>query len=176
MGAAKLLTAAGGGITLDAASTATDKTITIPARTGTVMLDGPAFGAYQSSGQTPSGGVWTKVGFQTEEFDTNSNYDKDTNYRFQPTVAGYYQINAMLSSGAHAYSVLAIYKNGSSFKLGPVNNTSAAYYYSVGPLMSVVYLNGSTDYVEIYVQFGTSTATATGQNATYFNGSMVRAA
>jgi hypothetical protein len=38
MGAAKLLTAAGGGITLDAASTATDKTITIPAVTGTVAL------------------------------------------------------------------------------------------------------------------------------------------
>ena len=37
MGAAKLLTAAGGGITLDAASTATDKTITIPAVTGVAM-------------------------------------------------------------------------------------------------------------------------------------------
>jgi hypothetical protein len=38
MGATKLLTAAGGGITLDAASTATDKTITIPAVTGTMVL------------------------------------------------------------------------------------------------------------------------------------------
>jgi hypothetical protein len=37
MGAAKLLTAGGGGITLDAASTATDKTITIPAVTGVAM-------------------------------------------------------------------------------------------------------------------------------------------
>jgi hypothetical protein len=37
MGAAKLLTAAGGGIILDAASTATDKTITIPAVTGVAM-------------------------------------------------------------------------------------------------------------------------------------------
>ena len=35
--AAKLLTAAGGGITLDAASTATDKTITIPADNGTLV-------------------------------------------------------------------------------------------------------------------------------------------
>jgi hypothetical protein len=38
MGAAKLLTAAGGGVTLDAASTATDKTITIPAANGTMAL------------------------------------------------------------------------------------------------------------------------------------------
>ena len=38
MGAAKLLTAAGGAITLDAASTATDKTITLPATTGTMAL------------------------------------------------------------------------------------------------------------------------------------------
>lgn len=37
MGAAKLLTAAGGGITLDAASTATDKTLTVPADNGTLV-------------------------------------------------------------------------------------------------------------------------------------------
>jgi hypothetical protein len=35
--AAKLLTAAGGGITLDAASTATDKTLTLPADNGTIV-------------------------------------------------------------------------------------------------------------------------------------------
>lgn len=38
MGATKLMTAAGGGITLDAASTASDKTITLPAETGTMAL------------------------------------------------------------------------------------------------------------------------------------------
>lgn len=37
MGATKLLTAGGGGVTLDAASTATDKTITIPADNGTLV-------------------------------------------------------------------------------------------------------------------------------------------
>jgi len=37
--AAKLLTAAGGGITLDAASTATDKTLTLPAHTGTILTN-----------------------------------------------------------------------------------------------------------------------------------------
>jgi hypothetical protein len=37
MGAAKLLTAAGGGVTLDAASTATDKTLTVPADNGTLV-------------------------------------------------------------------------------------------------------------------------------------------
>jgi hypothetical protein len=37
MGATKLLTAGGGGVTLDAASTATDKTITVPADNGTLV-------------------------------------------------------------------------------------------------------------------------------------------
>lgn len=37
MGATKLMTAAGGGITLDAASTASDKTITVPADNGTLV-------------------------------------------------------------------------------------------------------------------------------------------
>jgi hypothetical protein len=39
MGATKLLTAGGGAVTLDAASTATDKTVTIPARTGNVAIN-----------------------------------------------------------------------------------------------------------------------------------------
>jgi hypothetical protein len=58
----------------------------------------PAFSAYQSSGQTLSSATATKLNFQTEEFDTNNNFDSTTNMRFTPTVAGYYQVNGGLSN------------------------------------------------------------------------------
>ena len=53
----------------------------------------PAFRAYNVAVQNISNATWTKVQLTTELFDTNSNFDNSTNYRFTPTVAGYYQFN-----------------------------------------------------------------------------------
>jgi hypothetical protein len=49
---------------------------------------GPAFSAYMGSNQSVTQATATKCTFNTEAFDTNSNYDTGT-YRFTPTVAGY---------------------------------------------------------------------------------------
>ena len=55
----------------------------------------PAFSVYLSSNQTGvTNSTSTKIQFNTKVFDTNSNFDSSTNYRFTPTVAGYYQLNA----------------------------------------------------------------------------------
>ena len=35
----------------------------------------PAFSTYMSAAQTFTASTWTKIVFDTEEFDTNSNYD-----------------------------------------------------------------------------------------------------
>jgi hypothetical protein len=108
----------------------------------------PAFSAYSTTNQSISSGVWTKVTFGAEDFDTNSNFASS---RFTPTVAGYYQLNAAAmigaaSSGSDQY--MAIYKNGSNYKTIGRSNLSIDNTISGS---SVVYLNGSTDYVEIYV-------------------------
>jgi len=78
--------------------------------TGTLaMVSGnmPAFLVYPSASSTNlTSSTWTKIVFNTEVFDTNNNFDSTTNYRFTPTVAGYYQINLQVycsSSGNNAY-------------------------------------------------------------------------
>lgn len=136
---------------------------------------GPAFSAYQSSTQTVSNNTLTKIQLQTEEFDTNSNFDSTTNYRFTPAVAGYYQINGAVFYTSATNSVIAsVYKNGSEFKRGVYFGTSGQ-----SAVVSVlVYLNGSTDYVELYgyQSSGGNLNVQTGATATYFQASMVRAA
>ena len=137
-----------------------------------VAGNGPAFSAYQSTLQSLSGSTYTKVQFQTKEFDTNSNFDNSTNYRFTPTVAGYYQITGAFHIASTVTQVVAsIYKNGTDFKDG-VDATSGGSSY----VSALVYFNGSTDYVELYAYSGVTQNTATGQNKTYFQGAMVRAA
>jgi hypothetical protein len=139
---------------------------------------GPAFSAYQGASQTISNNTYTKLQINTKEFDTASAYDNATNYRFTPLVAGYYQVNgAYYPAGvALGYNSCAIYKNGSIFKSGNSgpNNTT-----TLGSTVScLIYLNGSTDYIEFYAlqSSGGNLGTSSTAPYTYFQASMVRSA
>ena len=139
----------------------------------------PAFSAYQSSGQTGIASLTnTKVTFTTEEFDTNNNYASS---RFTPTVAGYYQINAqvgMTSAATTATLLCSVFKNGAAYKTGSVS-TGTTYLYPQANVSIIVYCNGSTDYIEIYVlgtAAGGTFSTYTGLENTYFQAAMIRSA
>jgi hypothetical protein len=165
-----------GSISLTVPAVAGTNTATLPAATGTVMVSGnmPAFSAYQSTLQAISSLTQTVVLFQTEDFDTNNNFASST---FTPTVAGYYQINAAVGfSGALTGGALcSIGKNGSIFRSGGIANTNSTLGTSAN-VSSLIYLNGTTDYVQIYIFAVTGSNTAAANNYTYFNGSLVRAA
>jgi len=163
----------------------TDRTLTLPDETGTVIttatpgvpVNGPAFSAYSNANQTISASTATKISFNAEEFDTNLNFDSTTNYRFTPTVAGYYQLNfsAQFSYSTATRVNIQIYKNGAFYKR--VTDVNVAVSSIAGG--AVVYFNGSTDYVEIYGYLtGTGTITINGgtSDVTWFNGAMVRSA
>ena len=158
-------------ITLNA-STASGLVVT-PDNSGNIVLQyngqsAPAFSVYKSSVQSLSGGTWTKLTFDSEEFDTNSNFASS---RFTPTVAGYYQINGAVNNGANVQTVAAVYKNGSAYKYGV--NFSNGYCSTVS---SLVYCNGSTDYIELWGYFGSTNNTGSGLEQTYFNGCLLRGA
>jgi hypothetical protein len=192
-----------GSVTLDVPAVAGTTTLTLPATSGTVLTSastitpstgtvsqstigtnvagtGPAFSARNNANQTLNNNTSYKVAFQVEEFDTNSNFDNATNYRFTPTVAGYYQINAQVKVENNSNAgtlVCTIYKNGTDYK--EAQNTIRSGSNTSTGSCAVVYFNGSTDYVEVYVLQATG-ATATlisnGVLATWFNGAMVRGA
>ena len=73
---------------------------------------------------------------------------------------------------------IAIYKNGSAYKRGSFLNASATSGEQATIVSSLVYCNGSTDYVEIYGNVNGTTPLFYGSDtlSTYFNGSMVRGA
>lgn len=164
-----------GSITLAAPAVSGTNTATLPAATGVIMVSGnmPAFSAYQSAATSLSTGAYTKVLFGNETFDTNNNFASST---FTPTVAGYYQINASvgLANGQATRTRLVIYKNGSQYCAGTDISTA----YITGNVSSLVSMNGSTDYLEIYVYQSSGIAQLTDTNSftTQFSGSLVRAA
>jgi hypothetical protein len=168
-----------GTITLQAPAVSGSTTLTLPAATGTVMVSGnmPAFSAYQSSAQTLSTSTYTKIQFQTEEWDTANAFDNATNYRFTPQVAGYYQINGGISSASSATGIIVnLYKNGSSSRIVYFNAFGGSSTSNGGFGSAIIYLNGSTDYVELYGYFLLGQAVSTGSNTAYFQGTLIRTA
>ena len=118
----------------------------------------PAFQAQLNGNQTISNDVSTKMEFDTETFDTDNMYDATTNYRFTPTVAGKYYVYCKAEHyGGTTNSLTAAYvqikKNGST----EINSEHSSYpdailhkifIYNAG----IIDFNGSTDYVEAFIQ------------------------
>ena len=129
----------------------------------TLQSNVPAFEAYLSSNQTVSSNdTSVKAQIDTEVFDTDNCYDNSTNYRFTPTVAGKYNVN-FFSVGASASGnsdcdkvIVSLYKNGSRYRESLVNfqNNDGNGSFSGGT--AVVDMNGSTDYLEVYVRIDSS--------------------
>ena len=167
-----------GTCTLSAPDVAGSTTLTLPTTTSTLSFNGPAFSAYQSTLQAVANNSATKIQFQTKEFDTNTNFDATTNYRFTPTIAGYYQINGGVYYSASVQSgQVQIFKNGTVYKLGNTGGNIAQSAQSC-VVSSIVYCNGSTDYIELYAyqNSGGSVNTTAGGQTTYFNGALIRGA
>jgi hypothetical protein len=170
-----------GTFTIASPATNTDRTLTLPDEAGTVLttatagvpVNGPAFSAYKATNQSITTSTWTKVSFPIEEYDTAGAFSSD---RFMPLVAGYYQVNWSVggeSSSAPVSRLLcAVWKNGSEFR----RSTDLGAFFGVTG-STLVYLNGSTDYIEIYAYITATTPKITnGANTTSFNGFLARSA
>jgi hypothetical protein len=141
---------------------------------------GPIFTAYGSSGafQSIPNNTATKVSFSNALTDTNSNYST-SNYRFTPSVAGYYLFTGYIAwYPAGGLCSANFYKNGSSYLSGSswVANTANG----LGQATSgIIQMNGTTDYVEIWVTQTSGSALnlyGNGTNGSVFQGCLLRAA
>lgn len=146
---------------------------------GKQAVNGPAFRAYPSVGQTITSGSLQKVNFGSESFDTNSNFASS---RFTPTVEGYYHLNSTVrldGASGTGECMIVLYKNGSEYSRGWNSSGTqfAASFWSM-TVTDVAYANGTTDYFEVYVQQGSgaSVTTTAFQNISYFSGCMIRGA
>jgi hypothetical protein len=144
--------------------------------TGIVMASNtaPAFSAYGSATQSILNNTATKLTLDVETFDTNSNFASS---RFTPTISGYYQINGCSGSfGTTGLVFVSIFKNNGEYKRGaqvPLNTSG-----SLSSVADVIYFNGTTDYVELFITqlSGTTQNITNGSALTYMSGCFLRSA
>jgi hypothetical protein len=167
----KLKGSTSGDVTLTVPAVAGTNTVTIPAVTSSVNVVGPAFSAHGPV-QSIGNASWTKLTFDTEEFDTDGKFASD---KFTPTVAGYYQISGGLYFGATSGAcVINIYKNGVGHKRGAQGTGVSGFGMATG-VSALIYLDAD-DYVELYVyqNSGGSTNTGSGGELKFFQGTYIR--
>lgn len=170
-----------GSVVLTVPAIAGTSTFTLQGPTGTLVAGGPAFYAQQQDHQYITSNTYTKVQFPIEIFDTNNNYDPNANYRFTPTVAGYYLITANVyfyAASGFAKPNLRITKNGNANFYSTSNMDAYISMSAAGTLTDctlsisgVLYANGSTDYFEI---FGKVTGTTPEFYGGAFTGCLLR--
>ncbi len=142
---------------------------------GTGVAQIPKFHATITGDQTIATATYTKITFNTEDFDTNSNYDPTTNYRFTAPIAGKYLFGARLywfnTSGAAGVSAY-LYKNGSVVeRLYQHPGYSGANLWGGSVLISA----SANDYFEIYAyqDRGSNSTVTAGASISGFWGTLI---
>jgi len=146
------------------------------ARGGTGVGAIQSFSAYRNTDYNLAASAWTKIPMDTERFDVGGCYDSATNYRWTPTVAGiaglfamYYTDNAV----SNTLYAIAIYKNGSIYALGNIEQITATITNKGFLASGVATMNGSTDYFSVYAYNGHASNTLKvvgGVNNNHFDG------
>jgi hypothetical protein len=117
----------------------------------------PAFAAYLGTtitGTTTS--AWTKLAFNTEDFDTDSAYDNSTNYRFTvPSGEGgkYHAQTTIMFQNGNADGETAsvgIYVNGSQYALSEDTGTGSYGWENTATTCVATLTLSAADYVEVF--------------------------
>jgi len=132
----------------------------------------PYFQAKLSAGQTFLNNTSTKIQFDTENYDSGGCYDNSTNYRFTPTTAGQYFIYVSIGVNALAAANLQnmyvfLKKNGSDVGIAHHNYNSNDTFFGTCNLSMIVTFNGSSDYVEAFVQGSDASGSARVESGDY---------
>lgn len=112
----------------------------------------PRFSGYQATSQSLSTGTWTSLNIDTELFDSDAGHSTVTNTsRYTATVAGTYAVAATVAFAANATGVrrVRLALNGAAINGTTIGSDAPGGSAQAAAItMSLVQLNGTTDYVE----------------------------
>lgn len=117
---------------------------------------------YRGSSLSSPNNTTAKLALDTVIYDTGGMWDSN-NTRFIPKQPGYYLVEGRLEISSSTNMSLMLYKNNSNINYLGASGT--AVFTSHG--LAIVYCNGSTDYLELFVRTSTSSALYITSDSTY---------
>ncbi|WP_143690358.1 C1q-like domain-containing protein [Williamsia sterculiae] len=136
------------------------------------------FAVFRNASYAFPSGTATKIPFDSKTFDTGSNFDAITSYRFVAPATGYYQFSGAIEMTvlANTHMFVSIYRNGVEYYRGHEGpSTQGSNSNSTRTVSPPLISLSIGDYVELYgfQNQGSNATTGTGQFATYFGGYLV---
>lgn len=119
---------------------------------------GPIFRAVGDTNQNIANSGYTKLTAGTATFNPDSAWQGGN--KFLPNKAGYYHVGLFLTLIAQSSQyqfIAAIYKNGTIYDYVRINSPATSQV--AGYVGSLVYLNGTTDYIEFFASQNYSSST-----------------
>ena len=123
--------------------------------TGAGETNAPSFKVYRNATQSISSATWTKIQFNTEDFDTGSGFDNSTNYRYTiPTGEGgkwFFTCHGIIDQSTMDLNriIMAIRKNGTA--IIQVEEDGAYDEYTLGKSISICDSASAGDYYEGWI-------------------------
>jgi len=140
--------------------------------TNTTAISNPyKFSVYRNAAANTGNNAFAKVTFDTEVFDTNSNFATGT---YTAPVAGFYQLSSFIEITPTADQIqvaVEVYKNGASHKRFGVEASSGTG--GIGSGGSVLVQSAASDTWEIYVYATSTKAIAVAATSAWFTGFLV---
>lgn len=135
------------------------------------------FSAYYN-GSTSITNQTLKIPFNTENFDTNNNFDPTTNNRYTAPVDGFYFINTqgwfgVAGAGSNEAATVFIYKNGSAIRDSEKSNGSGTGDKLPRPSVTAFLQLTAGDYIEVYMNAVGSRNIQGGSADTFLEGYLV---
>jgi hypothetical protein len=146
------------------------------------ITSAPTFRAKKTSNSNITSSTFTKLTFDATDFNVGNCYNTSTS-RFTPTVAGYYNITAAIGTEngtTISRIIILLYKNGGAIgnylqDIQWASGNAAQGYVSGGS--DLTYLNGTSDYIEVYAYLAWSGTQGISQATnTRFSAFLARAA
>ena len=140
-------------------STGTNTAMTISSGGAITLPNQPTFSVIKNANQTITANQYGKCTWNVKSWDVGDGFDL-ANSKYQPSVSGYYSTTVNLrydGSSNYTRGIMVLYKNGSPYKRLSGHLGSANQNYNMNG-NCLVYLNGSSDYLEVWVYIGASTA------------------
>lgn len=140
--------------------------------TSTTAISNPyKFSVYRNAAQNATNGGTAQINYDTELYDTNSNFDSTTNYRYTAPVSGFYWFNARVGITVSTRALLSFYKNGSEVYRGVDIATGAS---GINVTATALLQLTASDYIDVRVYTdATNVAMTTGSVLNCFHGFLV---
>lgn len=122
------------------------------------------FSVSRAAAAATGSGAFAKIVWDTEAFDTNSNFATGT---YTAPVAGFYQFNAYINVIAGTTNIISLYKNGAEFRRGGQISTAG------GISVSVLVELAATNTVDIYAFGNAANSLDVTAGLNYFTGCLI---